>query len=85
MQRLQEMAQHSPEHRLTQDVLLEELAIQCPQEEPKRLFRILMNWGRFADLWAYDLASARLILQEAAAPPAEQTVSDTDGESETWR
>jgi len=85
VQRLQEMAQHSPEHRLTQDVLLEELAIQCPQEEPKRLFHILMNWGRFADLWAYDLASARLILQEAAAPPAEQTVSDTDGESETWR
>ena len=62
VKRLREMLEHSPERRLAKDVLLEELAIQCPQEDPKRLLRILINWGRFADLWGYQPADAMLTL-----------------------
>ena len=62
VKRLREMLEHTAEHRLSRDVLLEELAIQCPQEDPKRLFRILINWGRFAELWAYQPATATLLL-----------------------
>ena len=54
VKRVREMLEHSPDHRLEKDLFLEELAIQCPQEDPKRLFRILINWGRFADLWTYQ-------------------------------
>jgi len=60
VKRLREMLEHSPHHRLAKDVLLEELAIQCPQEDPKRLLRIIINWGRFADLWTYHAATATL-------------------------
>ena len=60
VKRIREMLEHSPEHALTKDVLLEELAIQCPQEDPKRLLRILINWGRFADLWTYQSATGTL-------------------------
>ncbi len=56
------LLEHGPEQRLPREVLLEELAIQCPQEEPKRLLRVLVNWGRFADLWVYQPASAALVL-----------------------
>jgi NitT/TauT family transport system ATP-binding protein len=54
VKRLRDMLDHSPEHGLARDILLEELAIQCPQEDPKKLLRILLNWGRFADLWVYQ-------------------------------
>ena len=60
--RLREMLEKSPDHRLDKDVLLEEFAIQCPQEDPKRLLRILINWGRFADLWTYQPANGVLMV-----------------------
>jgi len=60
IKRVREMLEHSPTHQLSKDVLLEELAIQCPEEDPKRLLRIVINWGRFADLWTYHPATATL-------------------------
>jgi NitT/TauT family transport system ATP-binding protein len=60
IKRLRDMLEHSTEQRLAKDIFLEELAIQCPQEDPKRLFRILINWGRFAELWTYQPSSATL-------------------------
>ena len=68
VKRVREMLEHSSEHRLTRDILLEELAIQCPQEEPKRLYRILVNWGRFADLWTSTAARGTLTLLGSASP-----------------
>ena len=79
MKRLREMLEHGAEHRLEKDVILEELAIQYPQEDPKRLFRILINWGRFADLWTYQAINRTVALmpvgngqgpsKRRAAPP----------------
>ena len=68
VKRVREMLEHSPEHRLAKDILLEELAIQCPQEDPKRLLRILSNWGRFADLWTSTAERGTLTLLGTAAP-----------------
>ncbi len=62
MKRIREMLGHSPEGRLTKEVLLEELAIQCPQEDPKRLLRVLMNWGQYAGFWSYEPGHAALVL-----------------------
>ena len=62
VKRLREMLDHTPTHRLAQEIVLEELAIQCPQEDPKRLLRILINWGRFADLWTYHSATRMLMV-----------------------
>ena len=60
VKRVCDMLAHSAEQGLSRDVLLEELAIECPQEDPKRLLRILINWGRFAELWTYQSASGVL-------------------------
>ena len=62
IKRVREMLEHATDHELSQDVLLEELAIQCPQEDPKRLLRILINWGRFAELWASRPATKTLTI-----------------------
>ena len=67
IKRVREMLEHSPERRLSKDLLLEELAIQCPQEEPKRLLRILINWGRFAEVWTYQSSSGELLLSGPAS------------------
>ncbi len=68
LKRVREMLEHSADHRLTKDVLLEELAIQCPEEDPKRVLRILINWGRFADLWAYQPATAAVAMNGGNRP-----------------
>ncbi len=82
VKRVREMIEHSPEHRLEKDVPLEELAIQCPQEDPKRLLRILVNWGRFAELWGYQ-PSIGLVASNGTArqsPSADQgTPKDSSG------
>ena len=65
LKRLLEMLEHAADHRVSKDVLLEELAIQCPEEDPKRLLRMLINWGRFADIWIYQPAAAMLVLNGA--------------------
>ena len=62
IKRIREMLRHSPEGRLTNEVLFEELAIQCPQEDPKRLLRVLMNWGRYAGFWSSEPVHAALVL-----------------------
>ncbi len=76
VRRVREMLRHSPEQRLPEDVLLEELAIQCPQEDPRRLFRILINWGRFTDLWSYQAAQASVVM------PAAGAAGETGGDEE---
>ena len=73
IKRLREMLEHAADHHLSKDVLLEELAIQCPQEDPKRLLRILVNWGRFADIWGYQSSTASLTVNGShkdSPPPA---------------
>ena len=71
MRRVREMLEHSPEHQLDRDVLLEELAIQCPQEDPTRLLRILINWGRYAELWSYQPSMSALVTNGGPKPAPE--------------
>ncbi len=68
IRRLSDMIEKGVEHRLSRDILLDELAIQCPQEDPKRLLRILINWARFAEVWKYN--------------PADQTIGLINGNRE---
>ncbi len=68
IKRLKEMLERSPEHRFSKEILLEELAIQCPLEDPKRLFRILINWGKFAELWSYQSSTSIVSLVSKTSP-----------------
>ena len=65
VKRLRDMLEKSPGRRFTKDVLLEELAIQFPEEDPKRLFRILINWGKFAEILAYQASTGTLTVNDS--------------------
>jgi NitT/TauT family transport system ATP-binding protein len=50
-------------HSLPKDILLEELAIWLPDENPETMFKTIVNWGRYAELFTYDANEERLALE----------------------
>jgi NitT/TauT family transport system ATP-binding protein len=39
---------------LPADLILEELALRLPHEQPRQLFTTLLNWGRYGDVFGYS-------------------------------
>lgn len=56
------------EHRLPGEIVLEELAIRLPSQDFDQMFKTVINWGRFAELLAYDADSDTLSLPEDEEP-----------------
>ena len=52
--------------RLPQDVVLEELAVRLPTEDIDQLFKTIVGWGRFAELFGYSPEDATLYLDQPA-------------------
>jgi NitT/TauT family transport system ATP-binding protein len=50
--------------QLPKDVLLEELAVWLPDENPETMFKTIVNWGRYAELFAYDADEELLSLDQ---------------------
>ena len=51
-------------HALPKDILLEELVMWLPDENPETTFKTIVNWGRYAELFAYDADEERLSLDQ---------------------
>ncbi|MFO1519448.1 MAG: nitrate/sulfonate/bicarbonate ABC transporter ATP-binding protein [bacterium] len=51
------------EHQLDDEIIEEEFAIRLPNEKPIELFETLLNWGRYAGVFAYDPRGHKLILE----------------------
>jgi len=61
----------APGHRLPAEIVIEQLVLALPNEEPHALFETLVNWGRYAELLGYDPTDAVMYLHESGgAPPA---------------
>ena len=57
-------------HEVDVDVVLEALALHLPYEDPERMLRTLVNWGRHADLFDHAPERGKLFVeppQEAAS------------------
>jgi len=50
------------DHSLSKEVVLEHLAMLLPNEAPEKLFRTIVNWGRFAELFGYNKDEDRFYL-----------------------
>jgi NitT/TauT family transport system ATP-binding protein len=48
-------------HEVEVDVVLSSLALHLPYEDPDRMLRTLVNWGRHADLFDHDVDRGTLI------------------------
>jgi NitT/TauT family transport system ATP-binding protein len=42
-----------PGHEVPAEVIVEELAVLLPQEQPRQLFTTLLNWGRYGEIFGY--------------------------------
>jgi len=59
---IETLLRRQEDRQLPKDVLLEELAVWLPDENPETMFKTIVNWGRYAELFAYDADEERLSL-----------------------
>lgn len=66
------------DHRIDADELLEELGSLLPYDQPEKLFRTMLGWGRYAEIIDFDEHANKVFLHEAMTgdddeEPAEAT------------
>ncbi|HEX7703966.1 MAG TPA: nitrate/sulfonate/bicarbonate ABC transporter ATP-binding protein [Kofleriaceae bacterium] len=55
------------QHEIDEDLVMSSLALRLPYEDPDRLFRTLVNWGRHADLFDHDVERKKLFIEPEAS------------------
>jgi NitT/TauT family transport system ATP-binding protein len=60
----------SPDHSFREDALLEQLQEHFSEPEARRKLDTAIDWGRYAELFAYDDGAGELYLEEEDNPPA---------------
>jgi NitT/TauT family transport system ATP-binding protein len=50
-------------HRISQAYFLDELEEHLSDKEAGRVFKVVIEWGRYAELFAYDVNSGELSLE----------------------
>jgi NitT/TauT family transport system ATP-binding protein len=63
--------QEASDHKLPQDVVHEELVMHLPTQDVDQMFKTVVAWGRFAELFGYSTESNELYLDDGASSPAE--------------
>lgn len=53
-QHVVKLLQAKPKGELPADLILEELALRLPHEQPRQMFTTLLNWGRYGDVFGYS-------------------------------
>jgi NitT/TauT family transport system ATP-binding protein len=61
---IERLLRRQEELALPKDVLLEELVMWLPDENPETMLKTVVNWGRYAELFAYDADEERLSLDQ---------------------
>ena len=51
---------------LPKDVVLEQLVIWLPDENPETMFKTIVNWGRYAELFGYDADEELLSIDQGS-------------------
>lgn len=62
-QHIRQVLDLRPGHRFPKDYFLEELEAELSDKEAERVLKITIDWGRYAELFAYDDASGMLSLE----------------------
>ncbi|MBU6392064.1 MAG: ATP-binding cassette domain-containing protein [Planctomycetota bacterium] len=52
--RVMNMLRNDPKGRLERDYVEEELVLHLPQEDPLKMFKILVSWARYGEIFAYS-------------------------------
>jgi NitT/TauT family transport system ATP-binding protein len=57
-------------HRLSKEIIEEELAVRLTTEDVEKAFATIVGWGRFGEIFGYEASSEELYLDEPGAVPA---------------
>lgn len=58
-----------------EDLVLEELAVWLPTERPQAMFKTIVRWGRYAELFGYNADERKLYLDlESTSAPSQQSL-----------
>ncbi len=67
-----ELLQKQESLSVDEDLVLEELAVWLPTEKPQTMFRSIVRWGRYAELFGYNANERKLYLDmESTSAPAQ--------------
>jgi NitT/TauT family transport system ATP-binding protein len=53
-QHMVKLLKSNAQGELPADVILEELSLRLPHEQPRQMFTTLLNWGRYGDVFGYS-------------------------------
>ena len=67
-QHIARMLEHADDHEVPAEVVLEELAVLLPQEQPREVFTTLLNWGRYGEVFGYSRDTDRFYLNKPNPP-----------------
>ena len=62
-----EQIHRSDKNEIDEDMVLAQLALHLPYEDPERMLRTMVNWGRNADLFDHDPERRKLFIEEHEA------------------
>jgi len=65
-----QLLQEARGHRLSKEIILEELAVRLTTEDVEKVFSTIVGWGRYGEIWTYDATSEELYLEHEAPVPA---------------
>ncbi|MFN3234911.1 MAG: AAA-associated domain-containing protein [Gammaproteobacteria bacterium] len=57
---------NAPKHTISEEVFLEELKEYFTEQEAERVLTVVIDWGRYAELFAYDYNTGNLSLENPA-------------------
>jgi NitT/TauT family transport system ATP-binding protein len=63
---LRQLLDEAQGHELTKEIVAEELCVRLCTEDIPKLIDVIINWGRYAELFGYDPDSERLYLDQAS-------------------
>ena len=62
-QHIRNILDQTSSHRILEDVILDELENYFSEDESERILRTIIDWGRYAEIFAYDYDSGELSLE----------------------
>jgi NitT/TauT family transport system ATP-binding protein len=63
-QHFDKLLHNAKDNEVPAEVILEELAVLLPQEQPRQLFTTLLNWGRYGEVFGYSRDTDLFYLQK---------------------
>lgn len=69
-QHVMKLLENAQSGEIAAEVILEQLAVLLPQEQPRELFTTLLNWGRYGEVFGYSRESDTFFLHTREVPHA---------------